>query len=255
MGETLKILRRLLPIAVCGLLVTPLSSAQATNPDVEHLPDLRTQTPSQMRIDTASGNKLLRFSNTVMNLGDGRLELRPQNSAATGVTQAFQGIYSHTAGGTWYRMREQQVGTFAFHSAHNHWHFGDFARYELLALAPDGGPGASLKVSQKTTFCLIDTTQVGGKDTPHAGPRSYTVCNQSSTTGISVAWADRYGYNLADQWVDITGVPDGTYWLMSTVNYDRRLLETDTTNNAGMVKVQVVGNTVTVPGAPPAGEK
>lgn len=258
----MNITRRLIPIGIAGLLIALPSSAVATNPDTEHLPDLTTRTPSEMRIENSGGSKLLRFSNIADNVGDGRLELRPQNSATDGTTQAFQGIYSHTATGTWYKVREVAVGTFVFHANHSHWHFDNFAKYELLALAPGGGPGAVLKVGLKTTFCLIDVVQIasgakGGAGAPplaHASPRTYQACGQSSTTGISVGWGDRYGYNLSGQWVDITGVADGIYWLKSTVNYDQRLLEKDYTNNVGMVKVQIVGNTVTVPGATGGGK-
>lgn len=241
-----------------GLVVAAPSGdlARAATYGAEHLPDLQTLQPSDLRIDTSGGQRRLRFSNTVVNLGDGRLELRPQNSGSilnlvlggSNATRAYQAIYSHDSSGAWYKMREQLVGTFKFHPEHNHWHFEKFAKYELFNVGTDGSVGSSInRVGEKTTFCLIDTVQVDSTMT-HAGPQTYTACGQTTTTGISVGWGDRYPYTLDGQWVDVAGVPDGAYWLVSTVNYSNKILEKDGSNNSAKVKIQMSGSSVTAVG-------
>jgi FlaG/FlaF family flagellin (archaellin) len=83
--------RVVLAIAIAALLAAAVGSAVAGDADTVHYPDLRTLTPSDIKVqrDRATGAKLLRLSNTVANLGDGRLELRPENDPVTGTTQAY----------------------------------------------------------------------------------------------------------------------------------------------------------------------
>jgi hypothetical protein len=52
-----------------------------------------------------------------------------------------------------------------------------------------------------------------------------------------VGWLDVYSKNLPDQWIDITGIPDGEYWLESESDPDDAILESDETNNITRIKV------------------
>ena len=60
-----------------------------------------------------------------------------------------------------------------------------------------------------------------------------------------MGWGDTYKYTLADQSIDITSVPDGIYWLISTADPDNRIAETNDANNATRLKIQIAGDTVT----------
>jgi hypothetical protein len=221
------------------------TSAQAGDPGTAHLPDLVTRTPSDIRIqrDKATGTKVLRFSNTVANLGRGRLELRPVHDSVTDTTLAYQRVYTHDAAGNWSLQSQFPVGTFQFHETHNHWHYDDFALYELRNVAPDGSVGATvLRSSGKVTFCIIDTVSVD-LTLEHASPtRGFTTCNQSDIQGLSVGWADTYGWSLPGQSIDISGLPSGEYWLVSTADPDGLISETNDANNAGAVKIKIRGN-------------
>src|SRR6266404_5401443 len=59
-----------------------------------HYPDLQTLPPSDIGIeyDPTTGQKLLRFSNTIANLGEGPLEVIPTNNAATAMTKTAIGM-------------------------------------------------------------------------------------------------------------------------------------------------------------------
>src|SRR5206468_7478605 len=112
--------------------------------------------PSDIGIeyDPATGRKLLRFSTTIANLGEGPLEVIPTNNAATGMTDAYQRLYGHDDQGNWFVANTSYVGTFIFHPEHEHWHMEDFARYELHDVAPDGSVGGTvLASSEKVSFC------------------------------------------------------------------------------------------------------
>ena len=215
----------------------------------DHLPNLRTRIPSQLRISLEDGRKLLRFSNVVVNGGQGPLEVRPENDPSTGLTDAFQDIYTHDPDGTLIFKYDRPVGTFVFHPEHDHWHFEAFATYALHAVAEDGSIGAQLTADQdKVSFCLSDT-QVANRNLRYFSDRTYisdTACGQSGTQGISVGWADKYGYRLFGQWVDVTDVPDGTYWLVSTADPMDLLDETQEGDNANAVKIAIAGSTVTL---------
>ena len=61
----------------------------------------------------------------------------------------------------------------------------------------------------------------------------------TDVSGISVGWADLYDYTIDFQWIDVTGLPSGQYWLESVADPDDRLLETDETNNAARALVNL----------------
>jgi hypothetical protein len=230
----------------------------ANPPGTIHYPDLQNLAPSDVGIDydPATGQKLLRFTISIANLGQGPLEVAPVNNPATGTTDAYQRLYSHDSQGKWYLVSSNYVGTFDFHPEHNHWHFDNFARYELRNVAPDGSVGGTVLASnQKVSFCIRDDLLVNGS-LLHAGAMTYTNCDQIRPQGITVGWADVYPWTLPDQNLDITGIPDGDYWLVSTadplnlLNEGAGALED---NNTGSVKVHITSDVVWFDDAVPAG--
>lgn len=239
----------LLAVTVSAVFLAFGSVAQAGDPDTVHHPDLQTLQPDSLQIRKSGGQKLLRFGNTVVNLGRGRLELRAENNPVTDTTDAYQRLYSHDAAGNWYLASERYAGTFAFHEAHNHTHFGDFALYELRDVAADGSIGSQvLASSDKVTFCIIDTTLVDSSLEHYEG-RNYTTCTQTIPQGLSVGWGDHYGRTLSGQNLNVTGLANGNYWLVSTADPDNRIDEgggAAETNNSAAVKIRIRNNSVTV---------
>jgi len=239
-------------VAAIVLLSVPFalaSVAQAGDPGTPHFPDLQTLPPSQLKLtrDRATGQRTLRFSNTVANLGDGVFELRPAHDPLTGTTLAYQRVYTHDAGGAWSLYSETAAGVFTFHLLHDHWHVNDFALYELRNVAPDGSIGSTvLATGGKITFCIMDTSSVQSS-LEHSTGRIYKTCGgQNDTQGLSVGWADTYTWNLPGQSLDVTNVPTGTYYLVSTADPDNLFAETNDANNTAAVKVSIKGNTAKV---------
>ncbi len=116
---------------------------------------------------------------------------------------------------------------FEWSLCHDHYHLKSATSYELLT--PDL---TRVVVGRKNAFCFRD----GSKYLSGAGPRyGYTCGNQ----GITVGWQDVYSAKLDCQWIDITGVPAGTYILRVTVNPAGLLPESNLTNNSAQVTVTI----------------
>ncbi|MBI3886340.1 MAG: hypothetical protein HY302_11515 [Opitutae bacterium] len=212
--------------ACAGLAALAFGPAASASPGGQiHYPDLWPYYAYGLRSDTVNGRQMLSFNAAIANFGDGPMELAPQNNPATGMTDAYQRFYTHDAAGNWTMTGTQYVGTFAFHPEHNHWHFENFAAYQLRTAAPDGTVGPTiLASSMKVSFCLGDDWQAR-TDLEHAAPQTYTDCSQAAVQGISVGWTDIYAWSLPGQSLDVTGLPDGTYWLLITVDPDNLLTE------------------------------
>jgi phosphohistidine phosphatase SixA len=200
------------------------------------LPDLRTLPPANllMRVNPVTGQKLLRFTNSVQNDGPGALELIGYSGLALEKTIVVQKIY--TSGSLFQHV---MVGEFIFHPEHDHWHLGGFARYEIWSLRPNGGLDSMVAVSDKVSYCLRDDAR---SNLPGASRRqAYLGCNQEKQ-GISAGWMDIYYYHLPDQSINVTHLPDGIYALRSVVNSENLLWEQSRANNAAMIYFEIVGD-------------
>ncbi|MGH9247603.1 MAG: lysyl oxidase family protein [Acidimicrobiales bacterium] len=247
-------MKRAALILLVGFLVAAVQTAAtepaaALPPGEPHIPDLVTVTPYGFRLVQQRGTPTRRlfFSNTIGNVGAGPLELRPRHRPASGTTDAYQGIYTHSPrpNPRLILVSSSLVGTFVFHPEHDHWHMEDFARYELRAIEDDGSTGELLRVTEKVSFCMIDTDVVN-PDLPHFRMGRAHSCGQGARQGLRVGMGDTYSSGLPDQFIDITGVPDGTYRVVSISDPANRLRELDDANNAASVDVEIIGKEVMV---------
>ncbi len=107
-------------------------------------------------------------------------------------------------------------------AGHNHPHYANYARYELLDQSGD-----TVVVGHKQGYCL--------RDTNCANP-IYTCANQ----GISAGCYDTYDSSLGCQYLDITGIPGGTYLLRVTIDPLRQIPEVSDDNNVTQQTVTFV---------------
>lgn len=180
---------------------------------------------------TISGRTLLRLSTGTPNIGTGRLELRGGAILPSGNQQVNQRIF-RTDGTYWQRA----AGEFTYHSSHSHIHFDRWCIYRLRYITEGNGVGAIISEGQKTSFCILDLTVHNSSHPDFVNPGFYSSCG-ASVQGLTPGWADIYSRNLTDQWVDVTGVPDGQYWLEAEVDPDNHILEADETNNIERIQV------------------
>lgn len=187
-------------------------------------------------IDTSTqpGRKLLRFATAAANIGDGPMELRGGAILPGGNQEVYQRVFKEGGGFT-----DTLVGEFTYHSAHQHIHFDGYAVYNLRQALVDDGAGGDVgdivASGGKVSFCLLDVARYDAS----APPAAYQTCGQNQ--GISAGWADVYSATLADQWIDVTDVADGEYWLEVVIDPEDRLREKDETNNVARVRVSLGG--------------
>lgn len=232
-----------LAVTLLALGAAPAGSrpgvAEASDPGVPHYPDIQTLEPSQVRFSQTDDSLFLKLTNSIANLGDGPFELFPVNNEKEKTTDAYQRVYTHDEDDTWTVFSEEKIGTFAFHPTHSHWHFEGFATYELHSKAEGGGIGDEVLAStDKVSFCMLDS-DVYDDTLEHYEGFHYQFCRQDDAQGISVGFSDVYTYFLPGQSIDVTGVPAGEYWLVSTADPDNYIVETNEKNNSAAVLVTI----------------
>lgn len=202
------------------------------------LPDLIVRTNNLYDHDLVTniipGHLHLRLSNGTPNVGMGKLYfygvLPPINDSTQ---QVMQRVF-RSDGSSW----DREAGVFRYHANHGHIHFEGWCQYRLREVLPGDGVGDVVAQGEKVSFCVLDLA-VHDNSLPNYSPTPEFASCGATVQGLSVGWYDIYTKELPDQWIDVTGVPEGTYWLESEVDPDNLILESDETNNAARIKVVV----------------
>lgn len=208
------------------------------------LPDLLALPPEDLRIEKSEEKgqirSLLRLSQSFGNIGRGRLQVRRGNSTPScpgrGRAVGYQDVFYTDGSKRSLPLKECMI----YHPVHRHWHVANIARYDLCEIdTGTGEPGKVLVSSDKISFCLIDEHRIGSPQ--YLGPRyvkRYVSC-LTRTSGISPGWADEYDYKVYGQWIDITGIKDGIYFVKTTVNPQKLFVEKTHHNNVAWVKIRI----------------
>ncbi len=114
-------------------------------------------------------------------------------------------------------------GLFELALCHQHFHFRNYALYQLI----DPATGTVWKAA-KAGFCMLDTDPNPASMTGvPPGPREYKDCGtltEDGNQGISHGWSDTYRFFLGGQYFVLDGgdgqppVPPGTYIIRITAN-------------------------------------
>ena len=235
-----------------GSEACPESSSEFSN-EKGLLPDLQTVVPTQLKIQNSHQREILRFSNGIANRGAGDLRLRPEpvpggiNETTDGCQEILDAPAFGLANPEEHIVSQHLASTFEYHPGHNHWHLGDVALFEIrLAKHNDTGTGGKYgkvfnndrgdSVSFKSTFCLIDWYRLEANSP--TSQRTYFAC-EASFQGIAPGWVDQYHQSTEGQQLDVTGAPEGVYYLVSTANPSGAFLETDLTNNTAWTSFEL----------------
>ena len=220
-------------------LFDALFGAKQTEPTLL-LPDLRTLAPSDLRISryASDGSTVLKLTNSVWNGGYGPLELIGVVDPGSETQRVVQRILKDNG-----EYSEQSIGEFIFHTGHNHTHLDSFSVYELWSLQSNGTLDQVVATSGKVSYCLRDIRR--SAEAERIDRAGFTSCS-SVRQGLSVGWTDVYQYYLAGQSIDITGLEDGTYALMSIADPFNLIQESDETNNGIVIYLEIEGARVTV---------
>ena len=236
-------------VAIGFMLTGPLGSdiiAEPQNvPDNALLPDVTPGVPKHLNIHNQQQNESLRFTNVWANIGPGTLEyepLFPDPNANEGETQdAFQNLYDDEGnfGLTDQNIWHQTVSEFIFHETHNHWHINDVGEFSVRVdnngvpgdiAVGDNGETASIKVG----FCITNVFKYNGDESP-TSQRIYWDC-EVGLQGIQPGWADQYHQSVEGNEIDITGLPNDTYFLVHKWNPANAFVDGDDTNDESWVK-------------------
>jgi lysyl oxidase len=153
-------------------------------------------------------------------------------------------------------------GLFEFATCHQHFHFRNYAKYELI----DPATGQVWKAA-KRGFCMLDTdpnpASFGGAPPREPFYRNCGDLTHSGNQGISHGWSDTYRFYLGGQYFVLDGgdnqppVPPGNYLIRITANppfaakkgeacpardaqgFCHNFAESDYSNNVGQVSVTI----------------
>lgn len=198
------------------------------------------------------GKDYLAFSATVWNGGPSPLVVDGFRKPGAEKMDAYQ--YFYDAKGK--QVGYTPTGTMEWdpRDGHQHWHFSDFASYRLL-----GADKKEIVRSGKEAFCLANTDSID-YTVKNANWHPYntdlaTACGEETAVSVrevlDVGNGDTYSQYRPGQSFDVTGLPNGTYYIQVIANPDNRLKEQSTVNNITYRKVVLGGTpgarTVTVP--------
>lgn len=219
-----------LAVAACGEDETSVSDGV--------LPDLTMSPPQNFSIEVAdNGKHELRFDTVMNNLGSGDFVVAADRDGNDWtLTQRF----AMKQGGT---ASAPVSASMSFGGdGHDHWHIIGAARYSLERL---DGELEGDRFDSKVGFCMFDSVPQN-RDLPGA-PDSITHrkagCGDEESEalemGISIGWGDLYTSNIEGQYIDVTGLPEGSYRLLLEVDPDGVFQEEDRTNNTAWADFQL----------------
>jgi Lysyl oxidase/S-layer homology domain len=228
-------------VVVLGGVIPPATVEAAS----DRLPDLRAAHVRDLRIVKSGSRRLLRFTGIMWNSGQGPFEIRASRRTRTSSAWDIDQIVFDTAGRT-HRVQTNAAMRYAG-DGHDHWHVRRMLSYHLW------GSRGTLRDS-KIGFCFFDTNLMDGSlPRSPAGPvYRESMCGKRASlktrNGISVGWGDKYPWNFAYQWIDITGLPGGTYTIRSAVDLYGNFVERSDTNNCAWARIRFgsTGKTVKV---------
>lgn len=196
----------------------PYEEMDSNKPDLAPLP------PSQLRMWRVGKKIELRFTAAIWNTGKGPLEVIGKEQTKLSKDQdvpVSQRLYLPEGGSV-----DFPIGELFWHGAHYHYHLDNVALYTLEPASTT----VAETIHNKTSFCLWDNAAHDRtlKSAPRRGV--YTVCSVKKQ-GISVGWADIYGYTLPGQGIDVTNMPAGDYRLIIEVDPNSMFIEETKENN------------------------
>ena len=223
-----------------SVLLVPLTArpAQPIGAGTDAVPDLAVAPLSDFRIEVVGGRRVLRFTTTMVNVGAGHFELRGHRANTSQPMAVEQWLYPTTA-------RNQPPSTILATGAvaqysgdgHNHWHVQEMMRFDLWN-------GIVTQRGAKIGFCFLDTDpydlSLPGASSQPFYPGSGCGTNPNALgniMGMSVGWGDKYSWFLTNQWIDITGLPSGTYTVRARADPNGFFVETSEVNQCAHATV------------------
>ncbi len=186
--------------------------------------------------------RYLNFSATVWNAGDSPLVVDGFREKGKAVMDSYQYFYDSDGNQVGYVPAGHMI--WDPRPTHHHWHFEDFARYQLVDANKH-----DVQLSHKEAFCLaatdaIDFTVPGALWHPYNTDLS-TACGDYSALAVSEVLpsgsGDTYEQFRAGQSFDLKGLPNGIYYIKIQANPDHVLTEQSLANNTSYREIRIGG--------------
>jgi hypothetical protein len=208
-------------------------------------PDLRSLPAWGIYLGQEGDRWAVNFGATVWNGGTSPLLVDGFRQTGTDLMDAYQ--YFFDAKGK--EVGSAAAGTMEWDArdGHRHWHFTDFAQYNLLT-----ADKKQAVRSGKEAFCLVNTDAVdytiaNAKWRPENTDLSSS-CGQNTAVAVrevlDIGNGDTYHQGLPGQSFDVTDLPNGTYYIEVKANPVNKLTELSTTNNTSLRQI-ILGGTPT----------
>jgi putative cell wall-binding protein len=221
-------LRLLIAAIVVGSVLVPQRVAAAT----DRLPDLRMWNLSDFRTETVNGERRLRFTTNMTNEGAGPLEVRGSRSAVGEPHLRTMQVIYNDAGG--HRFVDSRALMEWASDGHNHWHIQGVMLYQMWS-----GDGQARR-GTKVGFCFLDSARMFGT-TPfrYSGATCGGPNNLTNQMGLSTGWGDVYPWNFAFQWIEISALPPGDYFVQAVADEQNWYVESNESNNCAWARVRI----------------
>jgi hypothetical protein len=207
--------------------------------------------PSDLKVEKSGGRKLLRYTAIVVNVGIGPFEVHGVRPDTSSPMTVIQRIYDDSVTG----YRDVSVpGAEMFYSGdgHNHRHVRDLETGELFRL----DNGSKVGALAKHGFCFYDNYKYNLSLSGAPLSPVYTSCGGVNSLhivpGLSVGWGDSYPWNVAYQYIDITGLSNGRYRLHISASTALGFQESDYSNNVSWVDITLRANSAKIISKGPA---
>lgn len=230
---------------LCAWIVC--AHASAAEPPIAY-PDLQVLMPTEdISIMHKGGHKLLEFTHITEDAGAGPLEMRPVYDSTTGISQGYQALYTMTSPGVWKFAKTVPIVGPMIWTPPSDYNF-PLDKFWLYGLNAEGGPGSIVAASPKDLFCMTSDTYVGGvPNTPNENEYPSGACTEpEGRLGLTVGWGDQYEATDGGEGIDISSLPNGTYWLRGEADPDHYLTESNTANNITDTKLVIENDAVRV---------
>gem|GEM_PF-1034428 len=232
-------------VLALSALVAPTGDARQSSASL--LPDLISDPPRPSflnEITTSVGETRLvvTFDGYVHNIGEGALDVVGNPQLPDGMKQR---VFN---GSTWEEVGSPTV-RFETDDGHNHFHLIEAIEYVLW----NELQGAQAAIGSKVGFCLVDSEQIepgAEQDYSEEGDKFCQEDTPDATElrmGISSGWRDIYDATTTLQWVDVSNVAPGRYWIGAITDPNDEILESNEDNNALIFSTE----TFSVPGFAP----
>lgn len=211
------------------------------NPDPATLPDLISLPAWNITVHNGKKRERISFSAAVWAAGAESMVVEGFRRQGEELMDAYQYFYKDGE-----PVGRAPVGSLDYDPrvGHEHWHFLQFARYSLLDESM-----TEVLLSKKEAFCLaptdaIDLTIPNAEWSPYDTGLS-TACGSQTAVWVRevlpLGWGDTYYQGIPGQSLNITDLPNGTYYIQVTANPLGSLYEQTDTNNTELREIIIKG--------------